>query len=139
MDEYPKFPVGYGSTRVMLPYPVNPREGICDACKRSKVKGEIDRTQLHHWMYAYRHNTVMKDPFKVLENLSELCFSCHNDADSFRQLFEKDRKGKEWMMVRTALLMPPRMKERLDKFCRAYVHARRKDVKTKLEEYFEDE
>ena len=139
LSEYMKYPVGYGSVSVMVPYPMNPREGVCDACQRSKSKGEINKTALHHWKYAYQHKTIKKDPLLALDNLSELCFICHTDADGFRQLLEKERKGREWMLLRTALLMPSDMKERLDKFCKAYLNARKNDKKTKLEEYFEDD
>lgn len=139
-DEYPKFRVGYGSTTVDVPYPVNPREGVCDACKRSKESGEINITSLHHWKYAYHHKTLKKDPWLVLDNLSELCYTCHEFADALRVLFEKNLKGKEWMIVKTALLMPEDMKRRLDKFCRGYLTAREVDKKkVKLEEWFEDD
>lgn len=137
-DEYPTWPVGYGSTRVMLPYPFNPREGRCDACSRSKAKKEINKTAIHHWVYKHQHKTIKKNPFLVLENANEYCFSCHKFADGLRSLFGKQmRKEKVWLLVKMALHMHPDMKEKLDMFVKAYIEARKNDPKTKLEEYFE--
>ena len=136
--ELPKFPVGYGSLVVMLPYPVNPREGKCDACSRDIRNGTINRTALHHWIYAYKHKTVKKDPFLVLDNCSELCWGCHKNADALRTALTM-KKENLWMLVKTALLMPQPLKEKLDYFCRQYLEARKGDKKAKLEEYFEEE
>ena len=136
VDDLPKFPVGFGSATIMLPYPVNPREGVCDACGRSKKKGEIKQTYLHHWKYAYRHSTVKKDPFKVLENLSELCYTCHKHADGIRAMLEKTTKKNLWRIVRLMMLMTPELKEKEDWVSKAYLEARKNDTKVKLEEYW---
>jgi len=77
MNELPKWPVGYGKKkRIMVPYPENPREGICDSCRRSVHRNDIKTTQLHHWKYAYKDRSLRKNPLLVLENLSEFCYSC---------------------------------------------------------------
>jgi len=152
IGDYPTFPVGYGrKLRVMVPYPVKPREGKCDACGRSIKSHSIKQTHLHHWMYEYHHKTVQKDPSLALVNCSELCPWCHRKGDAFRELFEK-AIGKTdqnmWMYVKLALLMPSKgrnnglsMKERLDRFCRQYLVARESDTskKYKIEHFFEEE
>ena len=46
----------------------NPRTGVCSRCFRSKARGEITRTNMHHTSY---------DPTDVLANTMELCVSCH--------------------------------------------------------------
>jgi len=127
-----KFPVGYGKKLVVqVPYPESPREGKCDCCGRSRADKEIKRTALHHWKYAYHHNTIKKKPLLVLKNVNEFCFSCHNIADALRSLFEKNRGTKDWYLVKTALLMPEDMKERLDKFCNSYMIARKPELERK--------
>lgn len=139
IDEYPKFPVGFGSATIMLPYPVPPREGVCDVCTRSIAKGQINRTNLHHWKYEFKHNAVKKDPFKVLKNLNELCFTCHKFGDALRTLFERTLQKNLWMIVKAAILMPDDMKKKMDWVCRSYLEARKSDKKTMIEEYFKDE
>ena len=139
LGELPKFRVGYGSASIDVPYPINPREGRCDSCHRSKDDGNIRQTNLHHWKYAYQHKTLKNNPLLVLDNLSELCFTCHGYGDAFRSLFEKDTSERNWMLMNTALLMPEDMKRRLDMFCRGYLMARKSDKKKiKLEEWFEE-
>ena len=46
----------------------NPRTGVCSRCFRSKARGEIKRTAMHHTSY---------DPTDVLANTVELCVGCH--------------------------------------------------------------
>lgn len=46
----------------------NPRTGICSKCFRSKARGEIKLTAMHHTSY---------DPNDVLANTVELCVRCH--------------------------------------------------------------
>lgn len=142
MHKWTKWPIGYGNIKVMVPYPENPREGICDACGRSVHKGEIKTTHLHHWFYAYRHSTVRKDPTLALENLSELCYRCHKVADSLRTLFTSFRKKDIWMLVKVALLMPDGeegryMKEKLDMFAKAWLVAREEDKKKTLNHWLQ--
>ena len=47
----------------------NPRIGVCSRCFRSKARGEIKRTAMHHTSY---------DPTDVLANTVELCNRCHS-------------------------------------------------------------
>ena len=76
--------------------PSDPRKGVCSACYKSKHEGEIKNTALHHWWYAYAPKTVKKDPKLALENTSELCYYCHQLADSLRALLyaKPERVGK---------------------------------------------
>ena len=46
----------------------NARTGVCSRCFRSKARGEIKRTAMHHTSY---------DPTDVLANTMELCVRCH--------------------------------------------------------------
>ena len=140
-SKYPKWPVSYGSLKVMVPYPMNPREGKCDACGRSIERGDIKVTHLHHWAYKYKHATVKKDPLLALENLSELCYSCHRLGDAFRDLlFLKD--DKLMIVIATGLLMPDNkdgrgksMKDKMDYVARAWISARKTDRKTRMDQY----
>lgn len=130
-DKLPTWPVGYGSKlRVMVPYPENPREGRCDACGRQVSEGEINITQIHHFLYAYKHATIKKDPLKVLENAVELDYGCHSIADALRELLRL-KKENLWKIVRVAKLMPESMKAKLDWVARSYLAMRKTDkVKT---------
>lgn len=139
-SEWPKFPVGYGKkTRIMVPYPRNPREGICDACARTVSSKKIRETHLHHWYYKYKSKTLKKNPFLVLENLSELCYSCHQLADALARLFDKEYDL--GLLVKLALLMPRDsdndMQRRLERFCKAYLAEKKKKPKVYLNEFFE--
>ena len=71
---------------VTITLQIDPRKGICDACKKSIARGEIKTTHLHHWWYAYIPKTVKANPILVLDNTSELCYYCHKLADSIRGL-----------------------------------------------------
>ena len=62
----------------------NPRTGICSRCFRSKARGEIKRTQMHHTSY---------DPTDVLANTMELCVRCHYQMHP-RAINPKDIRGK---------------------------------------------
>lgn len=133
--ELPTWPVGYGrKNRIMVPYPENPREGICDSCRRSVHRNDIKTTNLHHWKYSHRIRTIKKDPLLVLENLSELCYSCHRNGDSLRVLLTPT-KERLTSVVAVALLMPPDMKGKMDYFARSWIAARKRDKKTKISEY----
>jgi len=48
------------------------RIGICSYCKRSKAKGEITHTQLHHYKYDDNYPLAYTD---------EVCLSCHYNID----------------------------------------------------------
>ena len=141
LDEYPKWPVTYQNTKIMVPYPANPREGKCDSCGRSVARGDIKTTQLHHWLYAYKAPTVKKNPLFALDNASELCYSCHQLADALRTLFTiRDERLGHLVMV--GLLMPnmrkktrKSMKDKMDWFARAWLSARKKDIKSRIDQY----
>lgn len=98
-----KYSVRYQSVTVYFNHPV--RRDVCDACGKSKEKGQIKNTQGHHWIYAYKPSTVKKNPELALENRSELCYTCHQLADALRALCELKPKSLK-KIIRVALLMP---------------------------------
>lgn len=139
----PKWPVNYGKRlTVMVPYPENPREGKCDACGRKIQDGAITTTQLHHWIYAYRHATIKKNPLLVLENCNEFCYPCHQLADALRALVGHLSPEKMWMVIKVAALMPDKkpgepvgksMKEKLDWVCRGWIEKRKNERRGTLD------
>ena len=89
MKELKKYRTKYAGTRgkgVTVTLPFDPRKGVCQACGKSKARGEIKYTCLHHWWYEFKPATVKKNPILVLKNTSELCFYCHQLADAIRAL-----------------------------------------------------
>lgn len=115
-----KYKTKYGGSRgkgVTVTLPFDPRKGVCQACGKSKAKGEIKYTCLHHWRYAYKPLTVKKNPILVLENTSEFCFACHMIADAFRNLMRLSPN--RIMMV--AKTMPPETKEKFEVICNLYL------------------
>lgn len=88
IDRNKPYRMKYAGTRgkgVIVILPFDPRKGKCDACGR-KIGEEIKITALHHWFYAYKPETVKKNPALALENTSELCYGCHPIADAIRAL-----------------------------------------------------
>jgi len=83
---------------VTVTLPSDPRKGVCDACGKSKAKGEIKTTHLHHWWYEFHPKTVKKNPILVLKNTSELCFYCHQLADAIRALLYANPKRVAWVV-----------------------------------------
>lgn len=81
------------TTIIIRGYPVKIRSGICSSCKRSKHKGEIKTTQLHHTKYAFETQTVMSNPVLALEFSIELCFGCHPIADGLRDILLSNPRG----------------------------------------------
>jgi len=71
---------------VVIWLPFDPRKGVCDACGKSKHRGEIHSTALHHWWYEFAPKTVKENPVLALKNTSELCYYCHQLADAIRAL-----------------------------------------------------
>ncbi len=72
--------------KVTVEFPKNPRTGKCEACKKDIKKGEIKRTNIHHYYYAYHPSTVLKNPALALENTIEVCYADHQISDSLRVL-----------------------------------------------------
>jgi len=105
----------------MVPYPRNPRIGICSACGRSKEKGEIKTTQLHHWFYKYEVATVRKNPLLVLENCVELCFRCHKIADAFRTFIIEIRPENYVWIAQVGKVMPEWIQKRFTKICELWL------------------
>jgi hypothetical protein len=66
--------------------PMDPRKGICEACGKSKERGEIKITALHHWWYEFQPKTVKENPMLAIKNTSEFCFYCHVLGDAVRAL-----------------------------------------------------
>jgi len=71
------------SVVVVTDYPI--RKGECCACHR-KVGKELKVTQLHHYRYAYRWETVKKNPILALDYTLEFCYGCHPVGDCLRVL-----------------------------------------------------
>ena len=132
----PTFPLKYGDDVIDVAYPENPQENVCDAYGASVIKGEIDTTYMDHWVKSYKANTIRKDPQKALDNLSELCFTCHNVQVNYKRTYGVIHKKNLWRMVKVGLLMPRDMKEKVDWVAKAWLNARRTDKKEKLEDYF---
>jgi hypothetical protein len=83
---------------VVVVLPFDPRKGICQACGKSKERGEIRTTANHHWWYAYAPKTVKENPLLALENTSELCFYCHQLADAIRALLYANPIRVAWVV-----------------------------------------
>jgi len=69
--------------RVAVDYPV--RKKICQCC------GKKGLTSLHHWSYEYPVKEIRKCPILVLQNTTELCFLCHDKANTLRKYYEIDK------------------------------------------------
>ena len=72
--------IRYRKARIRLPF--NPRKGVCEGCGRSVESGEIKKTDMHHWKYAYATKTVKNKPELALEYTKEYCYHCHQVADA---------------------------------------------------------
>lgn len=118
-EEKPKkYGVRYQTVMVYFDYPVN--RNICDACGKSKEKGEIKGTQGHHWGYAYKTDTVKKNPKLALENRSEFCYYDHQIADAVRTLAELTPE----QLIRAskvAILMPIEMQRKFTVICKQFI------------------
>ena len=84
-----KYRTKYAGSRgkgITVTLPFDPRKGVCEACGKSKERGEIKITAMHHWWYEFAPKTVKQNPILVLKNTSELCYGCHQMADAIRAL-----------------------------------------------------
>ena len=61
-------------TKKYIEFPFRIRSGVCKNCGRSKAKGEISTTQLHHKDNKY-------DLENPLWNTIEVCLECHEKLD----------------------------------------------------------
>lgn len=120
-EKLKKFGVSYHKTKILVPYPRNPRRGKCEGCGRKRGK-EIKTTQLHHHIYAYETKTVKKNPLLALDNTSEFCFNpCHKAADALRALTAEINPKNYDKVVNVSKLMPPWMQDRFTKLCRLWL------------------
>lgn len=121
-----KYAVRYQKSTIMVPYPRNPRKGICEGCGR-KRGDEIKTTQLHHWYYAYETKTVKKNPLLALENTVEVCFNpCHKAADALRALTAEIRPENQEKIIDIAKLMPEWMQKRFTQICELWIKEMKK-------------
>ena len=123
-----KYRTKYAGSRgkgVTVTLPFDPRKGICRACGKSKHKGEIKVTALHHWWYEFQPKTVKANPILALKNTSELCFYCHQLADAIRALIY----AKPERVAAVAELLEGKSRERFIKVLEAIVVALRKTEK----------
>lgn len=121
--------ITYKKKRIKIPYPRNIRTGKCVACKRSKDKGEIKVTAMHHTKYEFSITEVLKNKFLALKNTLELCFSCHQIADGFRGILTIGSSDKLWhvsRMLKVAKLLPIEQQVHLEHFCRLFIEWREK-------------
>jgi len=109
-----KYSLQYQGMKVIILYPRPIRQGICQGCQRSIERNEIKTTQLHHTYYAYKNETVKKNPYKALENTLELCFPCHECADSLRTLTVMSPER----VTEIFRLLPPEQKARITRICK---------------------
>jgi hypothetical protein len=121
IDKLPKWAVRYQQSTIMVPYPRNPRKGICEVCGRSIDKKEIKTTQLHHWVYKYETETVKKNPLLALENTIEVCFGCHKICDWLRSATTETKPENFDRIIRTAKNMPEWMQRRFTKICQLWL------------------
>lgn len=116
----------YQKTKIMVPYPRNPRKGICEGCGRKRGE-EIKTTQLHHWYYAYETKTVRINPLLALDNTSEFCFNpCHKAADAFRALTAEIRPENHETIIAVGKLMPDWMQKRFTDICEKWLKRNKK-------------
>lgn len=119
----------YQRTRISFLYPVPIRNGCCIACKRCKSKGEIKTTQKHHTVYAFKTETVKKNPLLALENTLELCFGCHPVADGFRDMLLSNPRGALRSINRifqVGELLPENQQDHFTKVCKEWLRRKRK-------------
>lgn len=121
IEKLSKWAVQYQRTTIMVPYPRNPRTGICEVCGRSIKKKEIKTTQLHHWIYKYETETVKKNPLLALENTIEVCFRCHKIADWIRAATTETKPENYGWIIKTAKNMPEWMQWRFGQICRLWI------------------
>lgn len=116
-----RYSVTYHKTRIRIPYPRNPRVGVCVGCHRSKQKGEIKVTQMHHTYYKYTTEQVIANPLLALENTLELCFNpCHLVADGFRGILDTTKSMDSIMKV--ARLLPRHQLIKFANLCHVYLN-----------------
>ena len=56
-----------------------------NACKACPHKG---RTEMHHYLYAYKTSEVRARPGLASDNTIELCYNCHRLADALRKIMK---------------------------------------------------
>lgn len=114
-----KYKMRYAGTHgdgcvVYLPF--DPRKGVCSGCGKSihvmesDGKPQIKMTSLHHWKYAYKAETVRKNPILILDNTGEFCFACHQIADGLRNILKLSPER----AVKVIMTMPKEMREKFE-------------------------
>lgn len=127
------WPIRYQTITVRVPSETPIRKRVCEACGRSVDKGEIKRTHLHHWVYAYKTDTIRENPKLALDNCVELCYGCHQMADALRAILDR-REESFWKTVKVAQTMTPKQREKLDALVKLWKE-NNKDKKSKLTEF----
>ena len=133
MPKKKTWPMRYQTITVRVPSETPIRKRVCQACDRSIDKGEIKRTHLHHWKYAYSVDNVRENPSLALENCVELCYGCHQIADSLRAILDR-REESFWKTVKVAQTMTPEQKEKLNNLIKLLSESV-KNKKSKLTEF----
>jgi len=110
----------YERKRIIIDREEPIRKGICNICGKSRAKGEIKITALHHYKYAYTRKTIRKHPELALENTIETCFGCHPILDGLRQLLLSSPRGslRDIYRIREAIkLLPKDQQEHFRRVC----------------------
>lgn len=74
----PRFTLSYHGYKIKLPF--NPRTGRCSVC------GKRGFTNMHHCCYNFSRREVKVNPTLGLLFTFEVCFGCHELANSIRKL-----------------------------------------------------
>jgi len=112
------YSIVYQRKRISALLPENPRKGICRACKRSRAKGEITQTQLHHTSYAYSIGTVKRNPVLAFENTVETDYPCHRIFDAFREILDKTNIER---VVGVLRVLPPSQQEKFKEIAKRFI------------------
>lgn len=79
--KHKKWPIRYRRTTVKVSF--NPRSGRC------VVFGHrANKTDRHHWRYAYPTEKVKLDPALALDNSVEVCFRHHLLGNSLKDFYD---------------------------------------------------
>lgn len=119
-DNKKLFRMKYGGSRgVCVWFDENPRKGTCQVCGKSVHEDEIKFTNIHHFFYQWRPQTVKKDPKLALENCIEVCYYDHNWLDALRVILSVD--GERFMQGVEKL--PDKSKKELKELCERYLNS----------------
>jgi hypothetical protein len=106
-----------GSHGVSLWFEENPRKGICQVCGKSAITGELKFTNIHHFFYQWRPQTVKDNPSLALLNCCEVCYYDHNWLDALRVILSVN----ENRFLDGIKILPKKSKDELAIICKLYL------------------